>query len=303
MSFRVTDSAQSHALAARIAQGRSRASVAQEHLTSGKRINRPSDDPSGAGTVSRLRTLQETIDEFRSSAGVAHDRLLTGDSVLESYENTLDRARVLLTQGVTDTTSAESRQTIANEIDSIRTRIISLANTHDDDGYLFGGTRQDAPPVDAATGVLNANPAQPSLVRLERDAPPVQLGSTADKVFSTGSDNIFDTLSRASAALRGASGDPATDRQTLVTALTSLSALSQTARVAHAVTGASLSQIESISERHTSDYLQLEETISRIESADFAQSAIELTDAQRALEATQRAGATSNQHSFIDFLS
>jgi flagellar hook-associated protein 3 FlgL len=302
MSFRVTDSARSQSLASRIARGHARTAAAEERLTSGKRINRPSDDPSGAGTVSRLRSLQETIDGFRRSAGLAHDHLIKTDTALESYETILDRASALLTQAASDTTTAESRQTIATELDSIRSRIIALANTNGEDGYLFGGTRQDASPVDAATGALNANPTRPSLVRLERDAPPVQTGSTADKVFANDTDNIFATLASASASLRGASGNAATDRQTLLDAMRSLNALAQTARVARTETGASLSQITNISERHTSDYLQLATTIDRLESADFAQAAIELTASQTALEAIFRAGSPNGRRSLIDFL-
>src|SRR4051812_27959734 len=109
MNFRITDSATSANLAANIAGHRQRLATAQEQLMSGKRINRPSDDPNGAGAVLRIRTSQNIGEQFRNTASNIKERSLVTDGALETYEQVLDRARVLLTQGASSLSTRESR--------------------------------------------------------------------------------------------------------------------------------------------------------------------------------------------------
>src|SRR5438552_15679656 len=163
MPFRVTDGVVNARLTAQIATATQRLSQAQEQIASGKRINRPSDDPTGSEVVLRLRTSQTVVDQFRRNAGAAKDTLSTADGTLDIYQQTLDRARTLLAQGASDSTDATAKRTIAAEIDGLRQQMLALANSRHDELYLFGGTRQNVPPFDAA-GVPAATAASPQLV-------------------------------------------------------------------------------------------------------------------------------------------
>ncbi|MDQ3820436.1 MAG: flagellar hook-associated protein FlgL, partial [Acidobacteriota bacterium] len=153
MYFRVTDSAANAALASGIDRNRQRLAEAQEQLSSGKRINRPSDDPAGAGAILRIHTSQEIGEQFRRSVASVKDRLSVADGALDSYERWLDKARSLLAQGATNTTGSTGRASIADEIDGLRAEILSAANMRSNEQYVFGGTRQTAPPFDPATYV------------------------------------------------------------------------------------------------------------------------------------------------------
>src|ERR1700716_868447 len=113
MNFRITNASQASVLADRIALNRARLETAQERISSGKRINRPSDDPFGAESVLRLRTSQANVEQFQKNGVMVRDGLLSADTALESYEQLLDRARSLLTQGSSDSTSPANRQSIA----------------------------------------------------------------------------------------------------------------------------------------------------------------------------------------------
>ncbi|MGH9944962.1 MAG: flagellin, partial [Pyrinomonadaceae bacterium] len=151
MPFRVTDTANSQRLAAQIAASQQRLQVAHEQVASGKRINRPSDDPRGAGSVLRLRSTQVGLEQFRRSAGVAQDQLLAADETLDVYERALDRVRGLLTQAATGTADPAIKQAVATELDGLRAQVLGLANQNFGDRYLFGGTRHDAPPYDSTS--------------------------------------------------------------------------------------------------------------------------------------------------------
>src|SRR5450432_263890 len=117
MPFRVTNSSQTSVLSARIALSRQNLEAVQERISSGKRINRPSDDPFGAEAVLRFRTSQATVEQFQQNAATVRDGLTSADGAMESYQQLLDRASVLMTQGASDSTSAPARVSLAQEMD------------------------------------------------------------------------------------------------------------------------------------------------------------------------------------------
>src|SRR3712207_5794122 len=105
MRFRITDAPTSNTVAAEINMARQRMTLAQEKIMSGKRINRPSDDPQGAAVMINLRTTQAEITQMKRNSQWANDALSMSDTVLNSYELTLDRARALFVQGASDFTT------------------------------------------------------------------------------------------------------------------------------------------------------------------------------------------------------
>src|ERR1700694_4642719 len=123
MPFRVTNSSQTSVLSERIALSQQRLAVVQERISSGKRINRPSDDPFGAEAVLRFRTSQASVEQFQQNAATVRDGLQHADGVMESYQQLLDRASALLTQGASDSTGAVARASIAQEIEGLRTQM------------------------------------------------------------------------------------------------------------------------------------------------------------------------------------
>ena len=74
MNFRVSDSRSTANTTSRINSQRSRLSVLQEQLSTGKRINRASDDPSGMEMVLNLRTSQTEIKQFQRNNQAANQK-------------------------------------------------------------------------------------------------------------------------------------------------------------------------------------------------------------------------------------
>jgi flagellar hook-associated protein 3 FlgL len=250
--------------------------------------------------VLRVRTSQASLDQFLQNAGFAQDALKVGDSALETYEQDLDQARALLTQGVSDTTDASTRKVIATQLDSLRARILAIANQKSADQFVFGGTRQDVAPFDL-NGAASAQPTAQQSIQLDPDGAPVAIGVTADALFSTGGVDIFQTLSNAAAALRG-TGDEAADRATLTGSLDQLTALGDQTRIARAQIGAGLEQVDHVAEQLKARSLALEEKAQRVEGADFAESAVNLTESQRAFEALLQAKSLTGRRSLLDLL-
>lgn len=301
MAFRFANSTVKADLSSRINTQRNRINVLQERLTSGKRINRPSDDPSGASAVIRLRTSQNEIEQFKRSADFSNQRLTATDDSLSSYENVLQRVRTLTAQGLSDTTTQQGKNSIATEIEALRGRILNVANSKYGDEYLYGGSRQNSPPFDPTTAAPNATPANPQYIQIEPGANAIAVGVTAETVFSDATSNIFTDLNNAVLALRG-TGDPVADRATLETTMSRLATYNDLATIAHAKVGANMNITTIAQERLGSDSLSFDERINNIEGDNFAESAIDLAETQSALEATLQMAANTGRRSLFDYL-
>ncbi len=300
MTFRVTDSSSSSLIAAQIATARQRMAIAQERIASGSRINRPSDDPLGAEAVIRLRTSQTEVEQFRRNAGLAEDRLKAADVTIDDYQKSLDRARTLVLQGANDVTTPEARQNLATELEGIRQQMKALANATHQDQFVFGGTRQNVPPYDANFAPA-AGAAAPSLLQIEPQSDPLQTGVTADKVFADATGDVFDALQAVITALRG-TGDAETDKIAVTTGLDRLKSLADQAGVARTRIGASLSHVETVTDRLGEISLDRQASIERVSGADLAESALALNAAQRDIEAILQANNPNRRRSLLDFL-
>jgi flagellar hook-associated protein 3 FlgL len=300
MLFRITNSSQTAVLSARIALSRQRLEGAQERISSGKRINRPSDDPFGAEAVLRFRTSQASVEQFQQNAATVRDGLQSADGAMESYQQLLDRASLLLTQGASDLTSATSKASVAQEIEGIRTQMMTIANTKSNDRFLFGGTRQDVAPFDA-TGNPAVTATTTQMVQIEPDAAPIAAGVIADAVFSNNGGTVFAAMATAAAALRG-TGNPAADKAAVLASMDNLVTFSNQSETGRAQLGASFNTVDSASGRLASQSLSFQESANRFESADFAEAAVELTQASNALQATLQATAYAGKGSLMDLI-
>jgi len=125
----------------------------QRQLTSGKRITRPGDDPAAAAAGVRLRAQQSRDAQYLRNIEHARTWLDTTDRVLSDIGDLLGRARELAVQASTGTFTSSDTKQLAEEINAIRSQIISAVNgTVDVDQYVFSGQKSDITPL-----VLDAN--------------------------------------------------------------------------------------------------------------------------------------------------
>lgn len=300
MNIRVSDNSTATRLTARVNAQRSRLENLQEHLASGKRINRPSDDPNGAETVIKLRTSEREIEQFQRTAQTARQKLIAADDTLNSYENLLQRVRTLVTQGLSDTATQTAKNALATEIESLRGRILNVANSNYNGEYLFGGTRQNAPPFDQTTAVPAATPSTPQFIQLEPGTNAIAVGVTAESFLSDTTSDIFTDLTNAVTAFRG-TGDAAIDRTTLENTMSRMAIYNDLANIAHTNIGSNMNAAELAQENLTNNSQSLAERISVIEDIDFAETALNLTETQRNLEAILQAAA-KRPRSLFDLL-
>lgn len=130
-------------------------SLAQGQLTSGKKIGKPSDDPTGAARAERAlieqtrgETTLRVIDASRNAMTLSEGAL--GDAV-----DLVQTAREALMAAGNGSYTVGERKAVALQLSELRNQLLNVANQQDGNGgYLFGGQGvQTAPFLDAVGGV------------------------------------------------------------------------------------------------------------------------------------------------------
>jgi len=120
--------------------GLDRLSKIQEQLTTGRIINRPSDDPTGTTSAMRLRSSVEEQRQYARNANDAIAWLNQIDSTFSSMTNQVRKAREIAIQGANDgAMGQQARDALATEVDQIREGLIATANTTYLGRPVFGG--------------------------------------------------------------------------------------------------------------------------------------------------------------------
>lgn len=127
-----------------------------EQLSSGKKIQRPSDDPVGTTKVLKLRSSLKEIEQYKANVERGVGYLETIDTALGEIGDILRRGRELATYGANGTLNEEERGAIADEVDQLIEHAIQIGNTSHAGRFVFGYNRTDQPPfgVDQASGTI-----------------------------------------------------------------------------------------------------------------------------------------------------
>ncbi len=113
---------------------------ANQRVATGKRINKPSDDPLGMQDTLSLRSSIARIQQF--GRNIDNNRLFlnTADTALDSVGLGITRALELAQGALGATSDAQTRANAALEIQSILDQVILEANTQVKGQFIFGGT-------------------------------------------------------------------------------------------------------------------------------------------------------------------
>ncbi|MCP4006737.1 MAG: flagellar hook-associated protein 3 [bacterium] len=108
----------------------------QAQLSSGKRINSVSDDPSDASRILALRRSSAQVEQYMRNVDAATARLEPIEQVLSTVTDLLSHVRELTVSADTETPQFDL---IKSEVEERFDELLGLANTHFGNGYLFGG--------------------------------------------------------------------------------------------------------------------------------------------------------------------
>ena len=295
--MRVADSQVFNALFGNMQRTRSRILVAQEQISSQKRLLRPSDDPSSFGQVLAGRTVLSRNEQWSRNIQFGRQRLELADGTLTQVTTLLVRVKELTVQAASGTTTAEQRATIAQEVRQLHRHLMQLANTELNGQRIFSGTKTDVAPY-----VLTAGDTVIYQGNGERHAVEVGEGQTIDdtmpgsQVFSGPTANLFDSLRDLLASLEG------NNQAGIEMGVGDVDRAMAQVNNAQGQIGALVNRMEVAGEWIARATELVTRTISDHEDADLAKAISDLSRHELALEATNATLSRMFTTSLLNFL-
>jgi flagellar hook-associated protein 3 FlgL len=118
----------------------------QLQIASGRKLNRPSDDPTAISPVLSARTRIQSADRYMETIASGLDRITQMDSYLDAIQNNLVRLKEISIAGVNGALSAADMTTYAEEVAQLRQSLLADANASVDGKYLFAGFAESTRP-------------------------------------------------------------------------------------------------------------------------------------------------------------
>lgn len=273
---------------------------AQRRVTSGLRLEKASDDPSGAAAAMRARREVRALEQYQRNIGDAAARAATEESVLDRVTEVLTRAKELAVSQGSATANAATRQATKIEVDALLDFAVSLGNTQHGGTYLFGGRRADEAPFDATRpDYLTRSLADPPT-----GSPEVEISAGRYlRPTHDGQETFIDTgVLAALKELSDALVDPTDPAGAVRTAAASLEDSFVSVQILLGETGGRISQMEATSAHLELVELNQETLRSSIEEADIQEAVTALVARQTAYQTAMLATSRVLGMSLSDYL-
>ena len=301
--MRITNSMLNRSVLSDLNAVANRLSETQRKLASGKDINKPSDDPYGAGRALNLRSELEAIKQHSRNVDEALGWQTVTDTALGKIGDIAQRARELLVEGSTGTLGTTDREAIAQEIDQLIAGMKQEANATYDGRYVLGGTNTAVRPYDSSVQATpNDGFSGNNVTQLREIGPGVTLAVnvTGDEILGgtpTSPGNMVAVLRDISTHLRAGDTDAlgGADLEALDDEIDKVLAIR--ARV-----GAGMNRLETAKSRLAEVQEAATKMLSNVEEADMARTIIDFNTQQAVYQSALKAGAQVIQPSLLDFL-
>lgn len=270
-----------------------------EQMSTGKRVNRASDDPVAASQAVVLSQAQAQNSQFATARGFATQRVSIEEKTLSQVTTAIQSAQEKIVNAGNGTLSDDDRASLATELQGIRDQILNLANSTDGNGrYIFAGYKTDAAPFDDQGNYVGGTLNVEQQVDTSRT---MVIGHTGNLVFDNATSNakpdadtnIFKALDSAIAALNTPVQDDDTAKDTAAAAIDrtnrSLSNSLNNVLSVRAELGTQLNELDKLDSLGDDRALAQTQQMSNLVDVDWNETISNYTMQQTALQAAYKA--------------
>jgi flagellar hook-associated protein 3 FlgL len=122
-----------------INKNRKAMSTYEQQLATGKRIQKPSDDPIVAARALKFRTNVSEISQYQTNVKDAMSWISVTEQAIANSTNVMKRVHELSVQGSSGTLTAKNREGIISEVEQLKEQIVSEGNVSYAGRYMFTG--------------------------------------------------------------------------------------------------------------------------------------------------------------------
>jgi flagellar hook-associated protein 3 FlgL len=297
--MRTTFNAMYREASAGIESAQQRLAEFQRQVSTGKRIEKPSDDPSAAAAAIGEHAEIANVEQYSRSATSVGSRLTVVDTVLSDIIEKITAASTTMLSARGTNQTPVQRESAAKTLEGIRETLFENLNTSFQGTYVFGGAETSTPPfVKDASGVVQPYAGSTAEVKVDIDSNrSVRVSMDGGTLVQTGTtDDVFAVMDDAIAAARSG------DNVVLGDAITKLDAVMRRVTTAQSHVGADMNTVDDQKLRLGQMKLAATTRLDKVEGANLAEAITKMTQAQNAYEAALGAVSKVTSVSLMDYL-
>ncbi len=308
MAIRITSNMVSNQTLSNLNKNRNTMSDLSMQSSTGRKINKASDDPVGTTYALRYRAELAATDQYKSNTDAAQSWLDYSDTVMGQSNDIMKRVKELVIQAGTGTTDNSGLEAIKDELSQLKGQLADIGNSQLTGRYIFNGEKFDERPYDTSS-------SGPNLGDVVTDTGKVTYGvseqisigvSTSGNEFfggKTDNDNAFKIFDRLTAAIDGVVSSNSRDYSAISGELPNIESRMSTMGAARAEVGARTNRVELINSRLGDREMNVTDLQSKVEDADISEVMIKATTAQTIYQAALQTSAATMKLSLVNFLS
>lgn len=269
----------------------------EDQLATGKKINKPSDDPVVAMKGMYYRSNLTEVEQYKRNLSELYLWMDNSEAGIDQANSALQRIRELTIQGQNDTNSPDDRKAIAREIDQLKQSLVATANTQVSGRYIFHGT-----------DVMNPTVPQENPIKVAANLDDAEINNyqveVSRGVFMKANVNpanvfnqeMFDTVQNIQDQLESA------DPKQLDNLLDDLDKVMNTLSAERSDLGARYNRLETVENRLGQQEVLAARVLSDNEDADIERVIMDLKSQESVHRAALSVGARIIQPTLMDFL-
>jgi len=277
---------------------------AQREMSSGLKVERPSDGPSAYAEIVDLNSKIQWNTQVQSNLGTVKAEVDTADSTLQSAVAAVENAITLGTQGAGSLPTADQRLSLAQQVNSVLQQLVGISTTTVAGRYIFSGDQDQSPAYSVGPDGVTRLISTPS-TRQVQDLMGMSIAAsmTAQDIFdhrnpdgSVAPDNVFAALQSLQTALEN------NDQAGITSAMSSLQLAHDHLGGALAFYGAAQNRVAAGLDVAQKFEIQQKAQLSDLEDADITDAALQVSQAQIHQNAALSARAQKPKSSLFDYL-
>ncbi|NOZ28622.1 MAG: flagellar hook-associated protein 3 [Chloroflexi bacterium] len=269
----------------------------QSVVASGKRIQKPEDDPIGVERALEIRSHLRGLETTLRNLGLTTDWLGATDKALRDLGDVVKRAHALALRAVNEANqSPEAFQGWIVEVDAMLRQAVQIGNSSHRGLYLFSGRRVNTAPfelVSTPTPQVIYHGDGGALEHELEEGLRIQINVPGDHPLFQ---QVFDSLTGLRSALE------AQDTDGIRSSIEDIEQALDTTLEALAVIGSRADRVDATESRLREWELDLRQLLSDVEDADMAEAVLNLNVEDQAYRALLAASARLVGPSLVDYL-
>lgn len=277
----------------------------QLQLATGRKINKPSDDPVGITYSLRYRAELSSNEQYTKNVDSALSWLDYNDTVLGQAGDVVQRLRELTVKASTGSNPQSALDSINEEVMQLKEQLVDIANSKLNGKYIFNGEQYTTKPYEFAKGsdgtydtTLPITTDTGQIQYLVGEGVQMAINLNGNAVFGTTDeeDNIFSIINSLSTALK------AGDITSVSGQLDKIDTRTETIISARSEIGAKTNRVELMQDRLSDLNINLTDLQAKTEDADYEELIMKSKIQENIYNASLSVGGKIISTTLVDFI-